>query len=312
MATRSSAGHAARRADRPALVKAIGEVSVRQGISRAERIRTERPSSLANGSTICEPESIDTHELVWERYANDWLRTSVSTYWYKAERLITLVADDSRFLACTFVNQGEVRAKGLELEAQMRLRGRIAGVGELCAAKRGGARDARWAAELADTYRQGANQRAWSDGSVLHIHRGTVSQQPGDACRPEGVGAAIFNITMVQPLGRSLELFGSVRNIFDAQYSDPVSAQHPQDPSSRTAERLGSDFAGSCGPISPQAPSNCREVLAGLKHNQRRRCRSGSVSRRMARIAARSASLTVAKSVPRSRPVSTSCSRWDM
>jgi outer membrane receptor protein involved in Fe transport len=27
------------------------------------------------------PESIDTHELVWERYTNDWLRTSVSTYW---------------------------------------------------------------------------------------------------------------------------------------------------------------------------------------------------------------------------------------
>ncbi len=39
------------------------------------------------------PESIDTHELVWERYINDWLRTSVSTYWYKADRLITLVAE---------------------------------------------------------------------------------------------------------------------------------------------------------------------------------------------------------------------------
>jgi outer membrane receptor for ferrienterochelin and colicins len=35
------------------------------------------------------PESIDTHEFVWERYVNDWLRTSVSTYWYKADRLIT-------------------------------------------------------------------------------------------------------------------------------------------------------------------------------------------------------------------------------
>ena len=39
------------------------------------------------------PESIDTHELVWERYINDWLRTSVSTYWYKADRLITLIAE---------------------------------------------------------------------------------------------------------------------------------------------------------------------------------------------------------------------------
>ena len=69
------------------------------------------------------PESIDTHELVWERYTNDWLRTSVSAYWYKADRLITLAATDdpSAFLGVTYVNQGEVRAKGLELEAQMRL-----------------------------------------------------------------------------------------------------------------------------------------------------------------------------------------------
>ena len=69
------------------------------------------------------PESIDTHELVWERYVNDWLRTSVSTYWYKADRLITPVLDDSTFLGLSFVNAGEVRAKGLELEAQMRLKG---------------------------------------------------------------------------------------------------------------------------------------------------------------------------------------------
>ena len=44
--------------------------------------------------TSLRPESIDTHEFVWERYTNDWLRTSVSTYWYKAERLITLMTDD--------------------------------------------------------------------------------------------------------------------------------------------------------------------------------------------------------------------------
>ena len=73
--------------------------------------------------TSLRPESIDTHEVVWERYVNDRLRTSVSTYWYKAERLITPTLDDSTFLGVSFVNQGEVRAKGLELEAQMRLKG---------------------------------------------------------------------------------------------------------------------------------------------------------------------------------------------
>jgi Outer membrane cobalamin receptor protein len=71
------------------------------------------------------PESINTHELVWERYTNDWLRTSVSTYWYQADSLITLELDPSTALGTKYVNEGQVRAKGLELEAQMRLRGGV-------------------------------------------------------------------------------------------------------------------------------------------------------------------------------------------
>jgi outer membrane receptor protein involved in Fe transport len=41
--------------------------------------------------------------------------------------------------------------------------------------------------------------------------------------------AATLNVHVVQPLGRSWELFGGVRNVFDAEYSDPVSTQHVQD-----------------------------------------------------------------------------------
>jgi outer membrane receptor protein involved in Fe transport len=43
------------------------------------------------------PEAIDTHEFVWERYFNDRLRTAVSTYWYKADRLIHAGARRNRF-----------------------------------------------------------------------------------------------------------------------------------------------------------------------------------------------------------------------
>jgi outer membrane receptor for ferrienterochelin and colicins len=175
------------------------------------------------------PESIDTHELVWERYANDWLRTSVSTYWYKAKRMIVLVPDDEAFLGLTFVNQGEVRAKGLELEAQMRLKGE--------------------SRALVSYALQSAVQQETLAGlpnSPRHIAKGRISV-PGPTPRSfisiEGQylssretlagskvsAAAIFNLSVVQPLGRSAELYGSVRNIFDAQYSDPVSAQHLQD-----------------------------------------------------------------------------------
>jgi outer membrane receptor protein involved in Fe transport len=34
---------------------------------------------------------------------------------------------------------------------------------------------------------------------------------------------------MVQPLVRSLELFGGVRNLLDSNYEDPVSSAHRQD-----------------------------------------------------------------------------------
>jgi iron complex outermembrane receptor protein len=41
--------------------------------------------------------------------------------------------------------------------------------------------------------------------------------------------AATANVTLVQPLGRMWELTGGIRNLFDTQYSDPVSEQHLQE-----------------------------------------------------------------------------------
>ena len=78
---------------------------------------------FGDGVRALRPESIDTHELVYEGYANDRLRTSVSTYWYKADRLITPTVDETAFFGASYVNQGQVRAKGLELEAQLRIKG---------------------------------------------------------------------------------------------------------------------------------------------------------------------------------------------
>jgi iron complex outermembrane receptor protein len=42
-------------------------------------------------------------------------------------------------------------------------------------------------------------------------------------------GNARLNVHVVQPLGRSWELFGGAQNLFDARYFDPVSDQHRQD-----------------------------------------------------------------------------------
>jgi outer membrane receptor for ferrienterochelin and colicins len=177
------------------------------------------------------PESIDTHELVWERYSGDWLRTSVSSYWYTADRLITLAATDDpgAFLGVTYVNEGEVRAKGLELEAQMRLwRG---AQGHMSYALQN-ATDQATGAILPNSPRQMAKARVsaplFGPGSSAAIEVLGIGSRRTVAGNHLGA-ATTANLTLTKPLGRSLELVGSVRNLFDLEYGVPASDEHLQD-----------------------------------------------------------------------------------
>jgi len=183
------------------------------------------------------PESIDTHELVWERYVNDRLRTSVSTYWYKADRLITPAVDESAFLGVSFVNQGQVRAKGLELEAQMRLRGESRALVSYALQE---AVDQQTHEELPNSPRHVAKARISLPGptprSFISIEgqflssRATLPRPSDDVPWVGKVSASgSVNVTVVQPLGRSWELSGGVRNLFNSKYEDPVSDQHVQE-----------------------------------------------------------------------------------
>lgn len=196
---------------------------------------------FGDGVSALRPESIDTHELVWERYTGDWLRTSVSGYWYKADRLITLAPDPSTFLGITYVNQGEVRARGLELEGQMRLwRG--------------------WQASTSYALQRAVDRDTRGDlpNSPRHMLKGRVSiplLTPRSYLAVEGLymsardtlsggsvaPAATMNMTLTQPIGRSWEIVGSVRNLFDIVYSDPASSQHLQDviPQNGRTARIG-------------------------------------------------------------------------
>jgi len=175
------------------------------------------------------PEAIDTHEFVWERYIDDWLRTSISTYWYKADRLITLIPDDSTFFGTSFVNQGEVRAKGLELEAQMRLKG---GSRALMSYGLQSAVDQETHAELPNSPRHMAKARISLPGptprSFVSVDGQYLSSR-GTVAGSRVSAATTVNVNVIQPLGRSWELFGGVRNVFDTDYADPASDQHRQD-----------------------------------------------------------------------------------
>ena len=207
------------------------------------------------------PESIDTHELVWERYINDWLRTSVSTYWYKADRLITLIPDDSTFLGVSFVNQGEVRAKGLELEAQMRLKGESRALVSYALQS---AVDQETHAELPNSPRHMAKARISLPGptprsfvsvegqylSSRETLAGSKVSRGGDRQRHHGPAAR------TRP-GNSSAACGISST---PSMRTPLPVSTGRTPSRRTAERLGSDCDGGCG------RNSAREVRARSRH----------------------------------------------
>jgi len=177
------------------------------------------------------PESIDTHEVVWERYTGDWLRTSVSSYWYKADNLITLKATDdpNAFLGATYVNEGEVRAKGLEFEAQMRLWHGADGHMSYALQE---AIDQATGETLPNSPRQMGKGRVsaplFGTGSSLAVEVLAIGRR--QTLSGDWAGAATTaNVTVVKPLGQTLEIFGTIRNLFDVDYAVPASSEHVQD-----------------------------------------------------------------------------------
>ena len=192
---------------------------------------------FGDGVHALRPEAIDTHEFVWERYFNDRLRTAVSTYWYKAERLITPAFDPDTLAGISFLNQGEVTAKGLELEGQLRLRGESRALVSYAVQRTA---DRETDDELPNSPRHMAKVRVSVPGPINRSFIAVEGQYLSSRAtlpRPNRGGfvfltrvprAATLNVTMVQPLGQAWELAGGVRNVFNARYGDPVSDQHVQ------------------------------------------------------------------------------------
>ena len=131
-----------------------------------------------------------------------------------------------------------MRAKGLELEAQMRLRGESRALVSYALQS---AVDQQTGDGAANSPRHIAKARISMPGptprSFVSIEgrylssRATVARFTADGSMHTGrvTGRATANVTLVQPLGRTWELTAGVRNLFGARYSDPVSEQHLQE-----------------------------------------------------------------------------------
>jgi iron complex outermembrane receptor protein len=181
------------------------------------------------GVRSLEPESIDTHEVVWERYTSDWLRTSVSAYWYNADRLITLAVDPTAPLGATYANAGQVRAKGLEFEAQFRGARGLQGMLSYSLQE---AIDQDTDAPLPNSPRHVLNGRVsmpiMASGSFVALEVSALGER--QTVTGATVGEAVrTNLTVSHPVAPSLEIYGGVRNLFDLEHADPVADYHAQD-----------------------------------------------------------------------------------
>ena len=171
------------------------------------------------------PETIDTHEIVWERYVGRWLRTSTSAYFNDVKGLITLSGDED---SLAYVNLGHVQAKGLELEAEMRaLWGAIAQVSYVLQRTEN--------AETGETMTNSPKHLTKVLVSVplpSHVTTSLDLQFMSRRMTLSGhtVGAAaVANLTIRVPFGPRMTIATTVRNLFNDAYADPGSTEHRQD-----------------------------------------------------------------------------------
>lgn len=175
------------------------------------------------------PETIDTHEVVWERYTGDWLRTSVSAYWYNADRLITLALDPAAPLGATYANSGRVRATGLEFEAQFRgalgLQGMLSYSLQEAVDQDTGGRLPNSPSHIA---KGRVSMPIISSGSSVALEVNALSSRQTVSGGTVG-GVVTTHVTVSQPIGSMFEIFGGARNLFDVGFADPVADYHRQD-----------------------------------------------------------------------------------
>jgi outer membrane receptor for ferrienterochelin and colicins len=184
-----------------------------------------------DASAHLQPESIGTHEWMWEGYFGERVRTAMSTYRYEVSQLVDLkhfdpdaIRERERF---GFVNGGTIRAAGLELEAEMRL---MDGTQALVSYALQDAKDvAPDSPPLTNSPRHLAKGRVSTTGPhglIASFEWQYLSSRSTLAGTTLGA-ASVANVNMTWPLGTRMTVTGQIRNLLDARYADPGSEEHP-------------------------------------------------------------------------------------
>lgn len=182
----------------------------------------------ADATAYLRPESIRTHELAWEQYVGEWLRTSVSAYRSTAFDLIALTAQDDADADFVFTNQGEMTARGLEVEAEVRTTSGVQAVGSAAFQRSVDERDAplvNWPRAIMEARVSGPGPSASSTWSAEVHYVGERPSLLGTTVPSYTVANAAFSARVSNRWYLAL----SVRNLFDRKYFDPASPEHVQD-----------------------------------------------------------------------------------
>jgi iron complex outermembrane receptor protein len=171
------------------------------------------------------PETINTHEVVWERYTGKWLRTSVSGYLNRVQDLITLSAvTGSDF---HFRNRDRVNGAGLGFEAEVRMASRVKLLANYV---RQTATNPLTNEHLVNSPQNaGAMQLTtrgpWDLDLALDARATGARKALNDSVVPSFV---VFDTTARRAIGKGLTLTAAARNLFDQRYADPGSEEHRQ------------------------------------------------------------------------------------
>jgi iron complex outermembrane receptor protein len=177
--------------------------------------------------TNLRPESIDTHEVVWEQYMGERLRTSVSAYRYAASGLLAEQVDAT---GTKYVNSRiPIQASGVELEGELRSKTGFQAVASYALQS---ARERGIDAMISNSPQHVAKVRAsvpgplpGSFGSFEWQYLSTRRTLGGATVAPAHVANLTFNV----PLRQSLVMTGNVRNLLNQRYADPASIEHSFD-----------------------------------------------------------------------------------
>lgn len=187
------------------------------------------------GNSDLRPERIRTAEAVWEQYLGEHFRSSLSAYHYWIDGLITQQSEEGLLV---YRNASELQAKGLEAEAEVRwvdgLQGRVSYVLQR-------AEDTR-DSTLTNSPRHQAKLNLNYPLLAHKLFAGAELQYTSSRKTLLGRDSGSFFITNLtlfsQNIIKGLELSGTIYNLFDKRYRDPVAGELTIDPE---APELGLD-----------------------------------------------------------------------